>query len=183
MIKSTTISGSQWFYLQIYQNIGATATSTGSYIDMYLSPKVIISTSFNQNNDCQIFQNQTVPSYNSNTCLVSIVQTSTYVRLTIQANATYLSTISNLFPYQSFTYIRLKNMAFPLTSSNKNVYPLYLALYQSNVVNPITYYYSIQISCNPPYNNLAGVNFKYVSNMYSTSGNTNFQTYPGVVRL
>lgn len=183
VMSSATISASQWFYIQIYQNVGVLATSAGSYLDLYFSPNVIISSSFNQNVDCQLYQGTFSASWQANTCLVTITQTSTYLKITVRANTAYIVTVPNLFPFQSSTYIRLKNMAFTLSSSNKNVYPVYCALYQSDVVNPTTYYALRMISATPAYNTITGVSLQYVSNFYSTTGATNFQTYPGVLRF
>ena len=183
MSSATIPTSAQWFSIQIYQNVGALATSAGSYLDLYFTPKVIISSSFNQNVDCQLYQQTFYASWQANTCLVTILQTSTYLKITVRANTAYLATVPNLFPFQSSTYIRLKNMAFTLSSSNKNVYPVYCALYQSDVVNPTTYYYARQISSTPAYNTITGVSLQYVSNHYSTTGATNFQTYPGVLRF
>jgi hypothetical protein len=183
MVSATIPTSTQWIYFQTFQNINPLATSAGSYIDVYFSPKVIISSTFNQNTDCQINQNNTLPTYSTNTCSVTITQTATYLRLTIRANSNYLALVPNLFPYQSFTYIAIKNVAFTLTSTNKNIFPVYYALYQSDVVNPITYYYATVVSVIPLYNTISGATFQYLSNMYSTTGATNFQTYPGVLRF
>jgi hypothetical protein len=183
MSSATIPTSTQWFYLQTYQNVGALATSAGSYIDYYLSPNVIISSNFNQNTDCMLYQSTYLATWTTNSCLVTIIRTPTYVRLTIKANSAYLANVPNFFPYQSYSYIGIKNTAFTLSSSNKNIFPVYCALYQSDVVNPTTYYYMRVISSMPYYNTLSGVSLNYVSNFYSTSGATNFQSYPGVMRF
>jgi hypothetical protein len=183
VISYSTINTGQWFEFQIYQSINAIATSAGSYIDIYFSPKVIIALSFDQNADCMLYQTTLRPSWVSNACQISVTQASTHLRLTIRANTNYLTTVPNFFPYQSTSYIRLKNLAFTLSSSNLNVYPVYCALYQSDVVNPTTYYFMRTVSAMPALNTLTGVTIQYVSSFYSISGSTNFQTYPGAVRL
>jgi hypothetical protein len=130
-----------------------------------------------------LYQSSYQPSWTTNACLVTITQTANYLRLTIRANSNYLSNVPNFFAFQSYAYIGLKNMAFTLTSTNKNVFPVYCALYKSDVVNPTTYYYMRMINSMPNYNTLAGASLTYVSNFYSNTGATNFQTYPGVVRF
>lgn len=72
---------------------------------------------------------------------------------------------------------------FSTSASNKNIYPLYISLYKSNVVNPTTYYYLTYIHPMPDINTLSGINFKYVNNFYSTYGATNFQTFTNFFRF
>jgi hypothetical protein len=73
-------------------------------------------------------------------------------------------------------------MAFTLSSSNRNVYPVYCRLYQSDIVNPVTYNFMRIISAMPS-GTLAGVSISYVSSFYSTTGSSSLQTYPGALRL
>lgn len=114
---------------------------------------------------------------------MTITQTSSYLRLTIRANSAYLAQVPNFFSYQAYAYIGLKNIAFTLSSSNKNVFPVYCALYKSDVVNPTTYYNVRMISSMPALNTLSGVSLSYVSNYYTTSGGTDYQTYMGAIRF
>jgi hypothetical protein len=103
--------------------------------------------------------------------------------VTIKANAVYSATVPNLFPFSSTTYITLKNLMFSVSSSNKNLYPLYMALYKSDVVNPTSYLTMTYIHAMPQFNTLSGINFNYVNNFYSTPTGTNYQTYPGLLRF
>ena len=103
--------------------------------------------------------------------------------MTIRANSAYLATVPNFFAYQSYAYIGIKNIAFTLSSSNKNVFPVYCALYKSDVVNPTTYNYMRVISSMPALNKLPGVSLQYVSNYYTNTGGTDFQTYIGAIRF
>lgn len=116
-------------------------------------------------------------------CLVTILRTPNYLKLTVKANSNYLANVSNIFPFQSSTYFNLHNMAFTYSSSNKYIFPVYIALYKSDVVNPVAYNYARIISAHPYYNTISGLSLQYVSNMYSTTSATNFQNYPGVLRL
>ena len=117
------------------------------------------------------------------TCIVTIVRTVNYLKLTVKGNPNYLSNVSNIFPFQSTTYINLHNMAFTKSSSNKYIFPVYCALYKSDVVNPVAYNYARVISAHPPYNTISGLSLEYISNMYTTTSGTNYQNYPGVMRL
>lgn len=144
---------------------------------------MLISSSFNQNTDCSIYQSALNPTWTTNSCLISITQTSTYVKITFQTNAAYAASYPNFFYYQSYSYVGLKNMAFTVSSSNKNVFPVYMAFYQGNVVNPITYYYARMINSMPHYNNnLAGTSLSYHGNVFSGGGNNNYQTFPNILR-
>lgn len=70
-----------------------------------------------------------------------------------------------------------------MASTNRNVYPVYCALYKSDVVNPVTYYYMRNIHAMPDFGTLSGVNFRYVSNFYSNTGASNLQSYVGAIRF
>ena len=139
--SSTMISG-QWFYIHIYQNIHISATSSGSYITFYLPPIVQVATNFDINNDCRI-------SWNTNSCSITFYRTSNYLQVTIQGNAAYLASTPNIFPYQTSTYIYLTNMYWPLASSTKTIYQIYMSLYASNVVNPVVYNAVNVVSADP----------------------------------
>lgn len=168
------ISG-QWIYFRVYQSIGSTATSSGSYLRFYLPPIVEVSPSFNPNNDCRI--NNVVSS-----CQIAFSKTSTYLQVTISGSSTYLSTNPNIFPYTTYVTIYLTNILFPKSSSNKMVYPVYATLYKSNVVNPTEYMRARFISADPNESGMTGVSFDYLSN-YITSSPANYQTYPGALRF
>ena len=139
--SSTMISG-QWFIIRIYQNIHISATSSGSYITFYLPPIVQVATNFDINNDCRI-------SWNTNSCSITFYRTSNYLQVTIQGNAAYLASTPNIFPYQTSTYIYLRNMYWPLASSTKTIYQIYMSLYASNVVNPVVYNAVNVVSADP----------------------------------
>ena len=157
MKSKSTIVQSEYLRVQIYQNIDPIATSAGSYIELYFSPNVIISNSFNQNLDCAIHQDLYQPTMTYHSCIVTIVRTPNYLKLTVKANANYLANVSNIFPYQSSTYLNLHNMAFTKSASNKYIYPVYCALFKSDVVNPVSYNYARIISAYPPYNTISGL--------------------------
>lgn len=180
----SSINLGQWIVVtRIYQNINPIATSAGSYVDIYLPPSVTIGSNFDQNTNCRLYQSAFQANWLSNSCLVDILRTPSYVKLTVRANANYLLTVPNLFPYQSYTYIQMNNIAYTTVSTNKNVYPIYCTLYKSDVVNPTAYHSFRIVQIHPPFNTLSGLSLNFVSNLYSTTGATNFQTYPGVVRI
>jgi hypothetical protein len=103
--------------------------------------------------------------------------------MVIKANTAYSATVHNLFPFNSYTEIRLSNLMFTLSSSNRNLYPLYIALYKSDVVNPTSYLTLTNIHAMPAFGALSGIDFQYINNFYSNLGATNFQTYPGFLRF
>ena len=142
-----------------------------------------MSSNFNQNTDCLLYQQSYWATDVANSCLVTYFQTSSYFKITIKPNSVYSVTVPNLFPFQSITRITLKNIMFSLSSSNKNLYPVYMALYKSDVVNPTSYNKMTYIHAMPAYNTLSGINFNYVNNFYSTTVATNYQTYPGFFRF
>jgi hypothetical protein len=142
VMSSTAINSTQTFTITILQNMGATSTSSGSYLSIYLPPIVQISSSFNSNSDCTI---QGV----TNSCVVTYSQTSSYLQINVQGSSTYLLSNPNIFPYNTYISIYIKNMNFPFASTVKTMYQIYLALYASNVVNPITYYAVKTVSADP----------------------------------
>ena len=174
-MSTSSMDTTQIFYLRIYQNINAVATSSGSYLSIFLPPTVQISSSFNSNTDCFI---QGV----SSSCVVTYTQTSTYLQINVQGSSSYLSSNPNIFPFQNTITITLKNLNFPYASTAKTMYQVYLALYASNVVNPITYYAIQTISADPIEDTLSGLGLTYLSNYY-TATVANYQTYPGVLRF
>lgn len=173
--SSTSMVSGQWFYIHIYQDIDPSATSSGSYITFYLPPYVQVSSSFDPNTDCRI-------SWNTNSCIITFTRTSTHLQVTIQGNAAYLATTPNLFPYQTSTYIYLTDMYWPYASTPKYIYQVYMTLYASNVVNPVTYSAVKTVSADPAEGTLSGLSLAYLSNYY-TSTTSAFQTYPGVLRF
>jgi hypothetical protein len=136
---------------------------------------VQVSTSFNANTDCTI---QSV----AGSCLVTIVPTSTYLQVTVKGSPTYLSGTPNAFNYQTTVDVRLYNFVFPLASTNKIVYPIYLTLYKSDIVNPTEYRRAYFFSADPSESNPTGLSISYLNNYY-TSTAANFQTYPGALRF
>ena len=173
--SSTSLISGQWFYIQIYQNINPTATSSGSYITFFLPPFVQVASTFDPNNDCRF-------NWVTNSCAVTFTRTSTHLQVTIQGSSSYLSGTPNPFPYQTSTMVYLTNMNWPYSSTNKYNYQVYMALYASNVVNPVTYYAVQTVSADPGEGTLSGLAFSYLSNYYTPSS-ANYQTYPGVLRL
>ena len=171
---------SQEFIFDLVQNFGATATSTGSYIEIYIaSPYVEINPSFNANLDCRVNIN-VILGWAYGWTTVTYVKASTYVKITIKGNANFLSTYGNLFPSGNTTSFRIKNLFyFPLASTNKIVYPIYWAMYKADVPNTPVYYMATLVSATLV-SSLAGTNFYYVNNYYST---TNFMTYTGALRF
>ena len=142
VMSSSTMDSTQTFQISIYQNMGQTATSSGSYVSIYFPPIVQISSSFNSNSDC------TIQGF-SNSCVVTYSQTSNYLQLNIQGSSSYLTSNPNIFPSGSIITIYIKNLNFPYASTAKTMYQIYVALYASNVVNPITYYAVQTVSADP----------------------------------
>lgn len=130
--SSSSIISGQWIYFYVYQDVGSTATSSGSYLRFYLPPIVEVSPSFDPNNDCRI-------ANNINSCQITFARTSTYLQVTIRGSSTYLVSNPNIFPYRTTVVIYLRNILFPKSSSNKVIYPVYATLYKSDVVNPTQY--------------------------------------------
>jgi hypothetical protein len=174
-MSTSTVDSTQVFQITINQNMNAVATSSGSYLSIFLPPIVQISSGFNANTDCQI---QGV----ANSCVVTFTQTSNYLQINVQGSSTYLSNNPNIFPFGSYITIYLKNLNFPYASTAKTAYPVYLALYASNVVNPVTYYAVQTVSADPVEDTLSGLGLTYLSNYYTATA-ANYQTYPGVLRL
>lgn len=175
-VKSgSNFDAGQLFYLYYNQYIGSTATSAGSYMSMYLPPNVQVASNFDSNTDCMI-------SGNTNSCAISFLQTSTYLKITIQGTTSYLASVPNIFPYNTGRYIYLKNIYFPTASTVKTIYQIYFALYEGNVVNPNTYYQVLTVSADPSEGALSGLSLSYLNNYY-TSSPSNYQTYPGVLRF
>lgn len=177
VMSSANIDATQTFQITIYQSISATATSSGSYLSVYLPPSVQIGSNFNPSTDC-MFQSTSNP----NSCSVTYSQTSSYLLLTIQGSSTYLASNPNVFPVNTYINIFLKNLNFPKTSTVKNMYQIYVSLFASNVVNPVTYYSVQTVSVDPPEATLSGLSLSYLSNFYSANS-ADFQTYPGVLRF
>ena len=102
--------------------------------------------------------------------------------MTIKATGSFATSMPNPFPYQYRTWIYLRNLLFPTTSTTKVIYPIYCTLYKSDVVNPVAYRRSYFISANPREGVLSGPNINYIGN-YITSSSANYQTYPGAIRF
>ncbi len=90
--------------------------------------------SFNAVNDCQI-------NWNVNSCAITFVQSSSFLKVTIKGSATYLAGTPNIFPYTTYTTIYLRNIYFSVASTNNILYPVYMTLFKSDVVNPTAYYF------------------------------------------
>lgn len=132
MVSGSTFDTGQWYYIIIYQRFSSTGTSSGSYIQFYLPPNVQISPSFSAGNDCRFGS-----TYNS--CDVAFEQTATYLKITIKATGSYAVSNPNPFPYNSRIYLYIRNILFPKAATDRQIYPIYMTLYKSDVVNP-TYY-------------------------------------------
>lgn len=111
-------------------------------MELYFPPNVQVSPSFNSSYDCQF-------EWNQNSCNIVFVQTATYLKMTIKPTGTWSTNMPNGFPYQYRTWIYLRNILFPTTSTTKTVYPIYCTLYKSDVVNPVAYRKGYFISANP----------------------------------
>lgn len=177
VMSSSTFDSSQIFQITVRQIISATATSSGSYLSIYLPPNVQIASNFNSNTDC-MFQTNT----NTGSCTLTYFQTSSHLQLNIQGSASYLINNPNVFPFNTYIQIYIKNLNFPITSSTKTMYQVYASLFASNVVTPITYYSLQTVSVDPAEGTPSGVSLSYLSNFYSTAS-ADFQTYPGVLRF
>ena len=122
VMSDTNFNPSQILYIYYNQLIGTTATSAGSYMTMYLPPSVQVSPNFNSSSDCQI-------SGSLNSCIITFMQTSTYLKITIQGTTSYLASVPNIFGYNTGRYIYLRNILFPAASTVKTIYQIYFALY------------------------------------------------------
>lgn len=156
-----------------YNQISSLATSTGSYVDIFLSPNVQLTSSFNATNDCR-FDGVTA------TCSLIITQTPNYLQLTVRGSTTYLAGTPNPFAQNTWRYISFFNLFHPRTTSNKYFYPVYLTLYKADVVNPTTYYSYTTVNAMPYFNELTGISFSQSSNYYASSS---YYNYPGFLRF
>jgi hypothetical protein len=109
---------------------------------------------------------------------MTITTTANYVKLTIKGSNTYLLTTPNPFDYQTSRYIYLYNIRHSRTTSNKYVYPTYVSLYKSDVVNPIAYNFMRTINVQPGYGGLTGVSHMQYSDIYDSNNN-----YPNFMRF
>ena len=178
-VISTPTFDNRWFYLRILNYISATATSAGAYVEFYLSPLVEVSPTFDPNSDCRF--HSTSSTY-MGSCNIVFVKTANYLKITIKATGSYAVSNPNPFPHNTRRYIYLRNMVYPKSSSNKVIYPIYMTLYKSDVVNP-TAYRRMRVTCAVPRENmLSGMALEYIGN-YATSSSANYQTYPGALRF
>lgn len=168
---SSSIVAGQYLQLTFWQNVGSTATSSGAYLEVYLSPYISVSASFSQTNDCRI-------NGATSTCLFTYFQTSSYLKLVIKGS----NPLVNNFPYRTTVSVQIYNLLFPLTSSNKNLYPVYIALYKADVVSPTSYYTYRSLHLMPQNGQLGSASIAYINNFF-TSNAANYQTYPGVLRF
>ena len=144
---------------------------------MYLAPTVVVSPTFDPSLDCRI-----ASTANTNSCDIVFEQTTTYLKVTIRATASYAVGTPNPFPYNQRIYVYLRNIRFPKSSSTQTVYPIYVSLYKSNIVNPTAYRRGTFLCATPRESAVSGLVISYVSN-YFTSTAANYQTYPGALRF
>jgi hypothetical protein len=107
-----------------------------------MSPNIINKNGFNALTDCK-FENV------AGTCNLVMEKTSNYFRLTIKGSDSYLVTNSNPFLINSWTKVYLYNIKPVRSTSTKYIYPVYMALYKNDGVDPVIYYQTALINCQP----------------------------------
>lgn len=130
-----------------------------------------ISSSFNQNSDCLINSVQSK-------CLFTSLSTTSYLKITISSSNAGL----NIFSYVTYTTITLNNVIFSTSSSNQNVFPVYVTLYKTTGVAATPYYFYTNLHVMPSSSLFSGLSITYLNNYY-TSTPSLYQTYTGVLRL
>lgn len=164
------MTGSEYLLLYFYSY---PPTSTGSYVEIYLSPKVEFTSNFNSTKDCR-FSNA------ATSAICTVTKTANYVKMRIEGSASYLSGTPNPFPQSTYAYIYIYNIRFPVPSSTKNPYMIYLQLFNSSAANPTTYIEAQFFSVAPKSNILSSsISLTQHGNMVSSSG----LKYPGFVRF
>jgi hypothetical protein len=152
----------------VFRTYNYEVTSSGSYIDIYLSPNFQFDTDFNPTSDCKL--NNTA---NSATCTTTV--TPSYIKITIQATAWYTANVSpNMFTTNTYLDMYIWNFWATKTSSYINPYPCYFTLYQSNIVNPTKYYDTWIITAHPAFNQLSNVALQHYGNVASSVSKLNY---------
>ena len=152
VLYSTTY-GSNYLNIVIVQNIGSTATSSGAWLEIYLSPYVQVSSSFNQTQDCRI-------NGGLSACIFNSAVGTSYLKINVSSSNASL----NMFPYQASTTITLYNIIFTTTSSNQNVFPVYVTLYKTTGVGAVPYYFYTNLNVMPSSTLFPGVSITYLNN-------------------
>lgn len=144
-------------------------TSTGAYIDIFLSPQISFASNFNPNTDCRF-------SASMGTAICSVTKTPNYVYLSITPTASYSLSNPNAFPQYSYIWIYLYNIRFPKVSSAKYPYQLYIRLYNSSAANPTTYIQGVSFNVVPKINSLSNILLTEHGNV-NTSSTLNFPAF------
>jgi hypothetical protein len=143
---SSDVTSSTYIRIGIYPQ-STEDTSTGAYLDVYLSPQFNIDSDFNMNNDCR-FANV------MGTAVCTQEKTSSYFRLTIKSST---PSIVNPFPKQSYTYIYIYNVIPSRSTSAKYIHPCYFTLFKTDAPGATEYYDTRVITVMPKYDGLANV--------------------------
>lgn len=106
--------------------IVATDSSTGSFLDIFMSSYVTTSTAFNPSTSCTV-AGTAVP------CVVNYQPT--YINFQISSTSS-----SNLFPVSTSRTVIINNLKYTAASSHGTyIYPLFFRFTRSQAVNSITY--------------------------------------------
>ena len=133
-------------------------TSTGSYIDIYLSPNFIVNNNFNTNTDCR-FGNV------ANSAICTIVKDGTQLKLTMKSTT---PNVTNPLPKQTYTYIYIYNISPQRSTSNQYIYPCYLTLFKNDAPGSTQYYETHIITVMPKYGGLTYLRMEQYNDKYQS---------------
>lgn len=109
-----------------------------------------------------------------------MTKTANYVKIKVVPTASYSATNPNAFPQSTWAYLYIYNIRFPVPSSAKSPYMIYLQLYNSSAANPTSYIEAQYFSVAPKSNILsASITLTQHGNMRTTTG----LKYPSFVRF
>ena len=127
----TDLSNSEYVRIRLYVR---DPTSSGSFLDIYMSPLVEFDPLFDINTDCRF-------NYTANSAKCTVTKTSNYVKMRIEAQpgSTWEVANPNSFMQWRYVFIYIWKIKFPQPSTNKYPYQIYFQLFNSSGVNPTSY--------------------------------------------
>lgn len=153
---------------QIQFTINPSDSSTGSFLDIYMSAFVSTSSSFSSSTSCVLSGGVSATAY------CSVVTNPTY--LNIQINS---SSSGNYFPIGSSVTVTISNLRYVAASSHNNFqYPMFFKFTRSQAVNPVTYSWMYTPNVIPQRDQLSGF-YLTISNELANAG----VNYPNVLRI
>lgn len=142
-------------------------SSTGSFVDIYMSSMISTAVSFSTSTSCTVSTVGVVP------CAVKI--NSTYIN--IQVNS---SSISNYFPINTYVDVTINDLKYVAPSSHSNyIYPFFFKFTRSEAVASVTYSWMYTPNVLPQRNQLSANFYFTISNELANAG----VYYPNVYRI